>query len=179
MKNYLGITFLLIVSIGIVEGHKINDFPLPSLFGLYYNIFINGLTYLLGIFKVFKLPDRYYRINGFEKQGEIYKYFGVDIIRKLLKFSGTVLFDGKKSSLARLQDKMLFAEKNHAICFSLNFFTMAYLAVSGLWGLIPSVLIFNFLLNFYPIITQRYNRARIQKITRSKGINQILTKGPV
>ena len=164
MKNIIGILFLIIISIAIVEGHKINDFPLSILFfGLYYNIFLNGLTYLLGIFKTFKLPNKHYRIKKFEKQGDIYKFLGVDSVRKLLKYSGTVIFDGKKSSIELLEDQMLFAEKNHTICFVLNLFTMAYLGFSELWGLIPSMLIFNFLVNFYPIITQRYNRARIQE----------------
>lgn len=164
MKNIIGIILLIIISIAIVEGYKVNNFPLPVLFGLYYNIFLNGLTFLLGIFKTFKLPNSHYRIKSFEKQGHFYKYFGVDYVRKLLKYSGTVIFDGKKSSIERLEDQMLFAEKNHTICFALNFFTMTYLGFRELWELIPSMLFFNFFINFYPIITQRYNRARIQEI---------------
>ena len=164
MKNIIGILFLIFISVAIVEGHKVNDFPLPILFGLYYNIFLNGLIFLLGIFKTFKLPNSHYNIKSFEKQGDFYKLFGVNHVRKLLKYSGTVIFDGKKSSIDRLEDQMLFAEKNHTICFVLNIFTMIYLGYSELWELIPSMLFFNFLLNFYPIITQRYNRARIQEI---------------
>jgi hypothetical protein len=166
MKQALGILFLTIVSIVIVEmGGFINkEIPRTFLFGLSYNLFINGLVYLLGAFKTFRLPVSHYKIKRFEKQGRVYKIFGVDYVRRVLKFSGAVLYDGKRSSLEQLEDRMLFAEKNHTICFVLNLITMAYLAFHELWELIPSLLFFNLLLNIYPIITQRYNRARIQII---------------
>ena len=164
LKQSLGILFLVLVSIVIVEGYLFSQFTIPIIFGLFYNIIINGLTFLLGAFKTFKLPDNYYKIQEFEQQGKLYKKFGIDNMRKILKFSGTVNFNGRRSSLEKLEYKMLFAEKNHTICFALNLFTLTYLIYRNLWELIYSLMLFNFFLNMYPIVSQRYNRARIQLI---------------
>ena len=92
MKQILGIIFLSIVSAAIVETTGLININSPVLlvFGLFYNLFINGLIYLLGAFKTFQLPDGYYAIKRFEKQGKLYTIFGVDYARRLLKLSGAV-----------------------------------------------------------------------------------------
>src|SRR5690606_21029000 len=122
MKQPIGIALLTIVSIALVEaGVLINEeIPVTFLFGFFYNMFINGLIYLLGAFKTFRLPYSHYRIKAFEKQGNLYKPFGVDFARRLIKFSGAVTFDGKRSSLEQLENSMPFAEKCHTVCFGLN-----------------------------------------------------------
>jgi hypothetical protein len=168
MKQTLGMLLLMLVSIAIVElgRYMPRDFPASLLFGLLYNTGINSLVFLLGGFRTFRLPDSHYRIKGFERQGRLYRPVGVDFARRLLKFSGAILFDGKRSTLGQLEGRMRFAEKCHVICFVLNVITVAYLAFRDLWELIPGLLLFNLLLNVYPIVTQRYNRARIQLIQR-------------
>lgn len=166
MKQLIGIAFLTIVSIALVEaGVFINEkIPVTFLFGFFYNLLINGLIYLFGAFKTFQLPNNHYKIKAFEKQGNLYKSFGVDFARRIIKFSGAVTFDGKRSSIEQLENSMLFAEKCHTVCFGLNLITMVYLMFRGFWELMPSMLLFNLLLNIYPIIAQRYNRARIQLV---------------
>lgn len=168
-------TIVAFIGLLVVSGLSVEYFPidppqLGSLFGLAYNMMINGLVFLLAAFKAFRLPQNYYVIRAFERHGEIYRPFGVHVARKILRVVGFVKFRGGRSSLSDLDDQMVFAEKNHVICFALNVILIGYAGIQGIWYLAFSLLIFNVLLNVYPIISLRFGRAKLQELRRRFGV---------
>ena len=157
--------FILLVLSGLSVEYFPADPPrLGLLFGLPYNMMINGLVFLLAAFKTFRLPKSHYVIRAFERQGDIYRPFGVQAARRLLRVVGFVKFRGGRSSFSDLEDQLVFAEKNHVICFMLNVFLVPYAGIRGRWYVAVSLLIFNALLNAYPIIALRFSRAKLNAI---------------
>ena len=164
VKNCVGLALLLGLSIFGVENFVLKQNYPALLFGFFYNILIGGLIFLLGLFRIFRLPADYYRQRPFEKGGGLYRALGVEDARTLFKVVGFIRFDSHRSSLQILRDMMVFAEKNHAIAFFLNVFALIYAASRSQWELALSLLFFNCLMNGYPIMVQRYNRPRLDAI---------------
>lgn len=59
---------------------------------------------------------------------------------------------------------MQASEASHLLIFLIIMMTVVYAAVKGWWDLAAWLMAFNILINVYPIMLQRYNRARLTPI---------------
>jgi hypothetical protein len=123
-----------------------------------------------GLFK--KIADSYFKIRSFEKSGKLYEAFGIDLFRKYCpnggsKFSLTGSFiDGKsKKDLEEFVSTTKLAEAVH------TFILFPYITNSimndlskGDYESVVGGVILNIVGNVYPIMAQRYNRNKANKL---------------
>lgn len=115
----------------------------------------------------FAFPPRYYRLRPFEIDGQLYRRLGVLGFRWLLFKSHIELLNVSaklshgKAGLQRLERGGRDAETDHASALLVMVVITAYAGLHGWWVLAGSLLLTNFVANVYPIMLQRYTRARL------------------
>jgi len=62
------------------------------------------------------------------------------------------------------------AESGHVIIFMLMLAFIAYALLSGWFDAAGWMLLFNVIINGYPIMLQRYNRIKLQELIQGQGI---------
>jgi hypothetical protein len=114
----------------------------------------------------------YYGPRSFEQSGQVYERLGVTLFKKLVRrgpltlFSPTLRFPKEKSiaNLQHLDGEMRHAEAGHAIIFILMLLFAVYILASGWLDAAGWIVLFNVLLNGYPVMLQRYNRIKLQEL---------------
>lgn len=161
------ITLLLIYAIGRTSLFTSFLFSWILNFGLmtWYSVVVSQINP--------KLNVTYFDVKGFEKGGEIYKYVGVHIYRKLLVWVGWEkirrLANPIKNDAALLkacEHQTRISELGHTLIAIVVFITTIYL--SGSLKEAKWLIITNLLLNVYPIMVQRFNRPRYNRIIRKR-----------
>jgi len=118
------------------------------------------------------LPSRYYDIKACENGGRIYEHLGVRFFKKLVRrgplsiFSRTLRLpkDDTTAALRLLDQKMRRAEAIHLFSFLAIWPFICY-SVLRKWSDVAGwLLLFNLMVNGYPIMLQRYNRIRLHKL---------------
>lgn len=116
------------------------------------------------------LQSPYFNQQSWERRGKIYTYFGVDAFRKMLVLIGWEKLIRKSNpiekntqALINLHHQTKKSELGHLLIFLIILAFNIYVALR--FGPLKSVWLFilNILLNFYPVILQRYNRPRIER----------------
>jgi hypothetical protein len=123
-----------------------------------------------------RMPDRWHRLHAFEFDGRIYEGLGVRTAKRLAR-RGPIAWwnpgmhlppERDAASLRRLEARMRAAEASHVVLFAVGFVTAVVLAGSGRWSGAGWVIVLDVLLNGYPVMLQRYNRAwLVRAATRS------------
>jgi hypothetical protein len=117
-----------------------------------------------------QLTSPYYNEKSWEQRGKLYESFGINFFRKLLVWIGWEKLNKKANpieknikALMHLHYKTKQSELGHMIIFIIVLGFTIYVAFK--FGVLQSLslLILNILLNFYPILLQRYNRPRIER----------------
>jgi hypothetical protein len=144
--------------------------------GIIFDAFwINFLTvlYFLLIHLTYKisLPDKYYQLCKFEKSGILFRIIGVRYFKLLLVknpfpvFTRRVVLKGhSEADLLKVEREMREIETVHFLALVSTFLIVipfGWLRDTRFFYLIT---IFNIIENFYPILVQRYNRNRINKM---------------
>lgn len=114
-----------------------------------------------------RLPRTCHTLRGFERDGRVYERLGVRLVKRLLRRGPFALFnpglhlpvERTPESLMRVDDRMRGAEASHFILFVLTLALVAHAALRGWWLAAGMTLIFDVLVNGYPVMLQRYNRA--------------------
>lgn len=129
---------------------------------------MTAVLYLTETFQP-KLVSSYYNSQNWEANGQFYKHFGVNYYRKLLVLTGWEKMNKskspvKKNTLTNLEYKTRQSEFGHLVIFIIvllvNIFVVfKFRFIDSVW-----LLVLNILLNFYPILVQRFNRPRIRKL---------------
>ena len=120
----------------------------------------------------FSFAPRYYEAKPFEHAGQVYERLGIRLFKKLVRrgplsiFSPTLRFPKEitVSASQNLLDEMRQAETGHAIVFVLVLLFAGYVALKGWLDAVAWMLLFNILINGYPIMLQRYNRIKLQEL---------------
>ncbi len=120
----------------------------------------------------FALPAGYYAIKTFERTGQVYERLGVPFFKKLVRrgplaiFSPTLRFPKDKSitALQHLDHEMRKAETGHVLVFLLMLLFISYALFNAWFDAVGWMLVFNVLINGYPIMLQRYNRIMLQDL---------------
>ena len=118
-----------------------------------------------------KLTSSYYDIKDWEKGGRVYASLGVTLFRKILVWIGWEKLHKKANpvkkglnSLLQLEHGTRQSEFGHLVVFLIVLVVNIFVAIK--FGFVNSLwlLILNLILNFFPIILQRYNRPRLKRI---------------
>jgi hypothetical protein len=139
-------------------------------FALLSNCLIVSWVALAGQFVPFVLGSRYYRIRPFEQEGHLYEKVGTGFFQMLVGrgpwtiLNPTLRFSGKVAQLAGLEKEMQKAEGGHLLAFITVTLATVFAAVQGWLDATGWLLLFNVPFNLYPVMLQRCNRARIQRI---------------
>lgn len=116
-----------------------------------------------------RLPEGYHRLRPFERDGRLYELLGVGLAKRLLRRGPLAAFnpdlhlptEPTPERLAHLDQRMRDAEASHAILLVLTLGVVVNGAVRGWWSAAGWTLLFDVLMNGYPVMLQRYNRARL------------------
>ena len=114
-----------------------------------------------------RLPECCHRLRTFERDGRLYERLGVRVFKHLLRRGPLSAFnpglhlpeDRSPERLAALETRMREAEASHGILFVLTLGLVVNAAVRGFWSAAAWTLLFNVLVNGFPVMLQRYNRA--------------------
>ena len=125
---------------------------------------------------VLYLPESYYQPKSFELSGRLYKLLGIryykrwmvdgDYMNKLIRQFDADYQVVSRSSSRRFEEKTRSNEREHLILFLVSFPAIIYSILVGWYSYAVFLYLSNVIVNFYPIMLQRYNRSRIYKQLR-------------
>jgi hypothetical protein len=116
-----------------------------------------------------RLPRRYHRLRDFERRPWMYELLGVRVVKRLLRRGPLAVFnpglhlpaERSPERLTELERKMEDAEASHFVLLVATAAVVINAAARGWWLAAGLTLVFDVLLNGYPVMLQRYNRARL------------------
>ncbi len=116
-----------------------------------------------------RLPDGFHRLRPVERDGRVYELLGVRIVKRMLRRGPAAWFNPRlhlpttrdAESLARLDAAMRNAEASHALLLVAVLPVVVHALLRGWWAAAAWTLLFDVALNGYPVMLQRYNRARL------------------
>lgn len=114
-----------------------------------------------------RLPRRYHELRDFERDPRLYELLGVKLVKLLLRRGPLAVFNpglhlpGERSPerLAELERRMKDAEASHFVLLVVMLGVVINAAARGWWVAAGLTLLFDVLMNGYPVMLQRYNRA--------------------
>ena len=118
-----------------------------------------------------RLPEGWFELRAFERDGRLYERLGVRLIKGLLRRGPFAVFnpglhlpaEHTAANLGDLERRMREAEASHSILFVAMFAVAACEAAAGWWSAAGWIALFNVLVNGYPVMLQRYNRALLHQ----------------
>jgi hypothetical protein len=127
---------------------------------------------MLGQVVQLSFAPRYYAARPFEHNGRIYERLGIRLFKRLVRrgpltaFSPTLHFPKDKTvpALRNLDNEMRKAETGHVLSFALVLVFAAYALLRAWLDAVAWLLLFNTIINGYPIMLQRYNRIKLQEL---------------
>jgi hypothetical protein len=128
-------------------------------------------------FVVSKLPRSYFEIRPFESDGRLYELLGVRLFRFVVPMGdGINRFVRRfqpdyrivsEQSIADFEKRTVTAETFHLACLLMTVPSAVYAVVLG-WRTFALLLTLpNIVLHLYPVLLQRYTRARILRLRRA------------
>lgn len=117
-----------------------------------------------------RIPERYYNTGDFEKTGRIYEMLGVVFFLRLIRrgplhiLAPDFEYGGKREYLPELEQYTRSSEAIHVYAFSTSLLLTAFALYNGWFISAAWLLASNIPLNVYPVMLQRYNRLRLQKM---------------
>jgi Glycosyl-4,4'-diaponeurosporenoate acyltransferase len=171
ISKYLRVCFALVFVVVPVASVAIWRGMHSFVFAWVLNLMLMmGMLYVTQAFKP-KLLSHYYDSKKWESNGTIYKWFGVNVFRKIMVWIGWEKLNKASNPVKKnldvikqLEFRTRKSEFEHGIIF---FIVLIFNIVVWLkYGILESVWLFflNIVLNVYPIIVQRYNRTRLRHI---------------
>ena len=118
-----------------------------------------------------RLPRSYHELRGFERDGSVYELLGVKAAKQLLRRGPLAFFnpdlhlpaERTPERLAHLEQRMDDAEASHAILLVGTLPIVVHAASRRCWRAAGLTLVFDLLMNGYPVMLQRYNRALLHQ----------------
>lgn len=113
------------------------------------------------------LPAGFHRLRAFEADGRVYELLGIRVVKALLRRGPLALFnpdlhlpaERTPERLAHLDERMRDAEAAHALLFVATLPVVGHAAARGWRAAAAWTLLFDVVLNGYPVALQRYNRS--------------------
>ena len=146
---------------------KFSGFTSFSFAYILHFVLMPWYVYLDSLFR-WKYNSPYFQTQSFEKNGDVYRLWGVNFYRKLLVWSGWEKYSRKdikirnqKSALEFAEYKSRSSEAGHTVLFYIIGLITILIADSfreAVW-----LIILNVVINVYPVLVQRYNRPRFKR----------------
>jgi hypothetical protein len=122
-------------------------------------------------FVTIRLPAPWHALRAWERDGSLYERLGVRIAKRLLRRGPFAKFNPRlhlprtldDAAIARLEAHMCEAEASHAILLLATLGVAMHAAVRGWWWAAAATFVFDLLMNGYPVMLQRYNRALLHR----------------
>jgi hypothetical protein len=113
-----------------------------------------------------RLPRRYHELRDFERDPWLYELLGVRLFKRLLRRGPLAVFnpglhlpaDRSPERLVKLEQGMIDAEASHFVLLVAMLGVVINAAARGWWTAAGLTLLFDLLMNGYPVMLQRYNR---------------------
>ena len=113
-----------------------------------------------------RLPERYFAIRPFERTGRLYGVLGVRAIKLVVRrgplhwFNPHLRLPAEPTAerLRRLEGRMREPETAHVWLFGIMLVVVGHALARGWWPAAAWTMVFNVVLNVYPVMLQRYNR---------------------
>ena len=118
-----------------------------------------------------RLPARYHALREFERGGHLYELLGIRLVKRLLRRGPLAAFNPDlhiptqptPAGVAHLDQRMRDAEASHFILLVATTGVAVHAATRGWWAAAGWTLLFDVLVNGYPVMLQRYNRALLSR----------------
>jgi hypothetical protein len=118
-----------------------------------------------------RLPARYHALRRFERGGHLYELLGVRLVKRALRRGPLAVFnpdlhlpaEPTPAGVAHLDQRMRDAEASHFILLVATAGVAVHAAIRGWWAAAGWTLLFDVLVNGYPVMLQRYNRALLSR----------------
>lgn len=118
-----------------------------------------------------RLPASYHRLRAWERDGRIYERLGVTAAKAALRRGPLAVFNPQlhlpeqrtPERLEHLEQKMCEAEASHFMLMCANLGVAARVAARGHVRTAGWMMLFDALMNGYPVMLQRYNRALLHR----------------
>jgi hypothetical protein len=117
-----------------------------------------------------QLPPRFQALRDVERRRRLYELLGVRVAKTLLRRGPLAVFnpglhlpaEHHPEQLAALERAMKTAEASHAVLLIATVAVVINAAARGWWLAAGLTLLFDLVMNGYPVMLQRYNRALLQ-----------------
>ena len=114
-----------------------------------------------------RLPRGCHELRDFERDPWLYQVLGVRLVKRLLRRGPLAVFnpglylpaERSPERFAELEQRMKDAEASHFLLFVAMLGVVISAAARGWWVAAGLTLLFDVLMNGYPVMLQRYNRA--------------------
>lgn len=118
-----------------------------------------------------RLPQRCHEPRDFERDPWLYELLGVRLVKRLLRRGPLAVFnpglhlpvERSPERPAGLEQKMKDAEASHAVLLVATLGVVIHAAARGWWVAAGLTLLFDVLMNGYPVMLQRYNRVLLRR----------------
>lgn len=119
-----------------------------------------------------RLPEGVHALRPWERDGRIYEWLGVRLAKALLRRGPLTVFnlprmrlpaDRTPEALAAFDARMKAAEAVHGVMFAAMVPVAAAAVAAGWVRWAAWLLLFDLVVNGYPAMLQRYNRARLHR----------------
>lgn len=118
----------------------------------------------------FRLPATFHALRGWERDGRAYERLGVAAVKRALRRGPIAWFNPglrlppapTAAGVAALERRMCTAEASHGVLLVLTLGVVGHAAARGWWLAAAVTLGLDVLINGYPVMLQRYNRARLR-----------------
>lgn len=173
MKNFLKRSFVVLLATAIFVfafNWTVNAFGFRSIFFAFLvNWLVMSWVAILGQVISFTFSPNYYQSKRFEHDGQIYERLGVQHFKKLVRrgpltiFSPTLRKDERVDGFQKLLGEMQKAETAHVVIFAMMLLPICYSLVRGWFDAAGWLMLFNIIINGYPVMLQRYNRIKLRQ----------------
>lgn len=170
MKKNLILSFIIIMTIGLTYGLIYYVGMHGFVFAWTLNLLLMMCVYSFTEALKSPLQSSYYNEKKWELRGKRYELLGVNFFRKLLVLIGWERMNKKANpveknakALLHLHYRTKQSELGHIIILFVVLGFTVFVAFE--FGIMESLwlMVLNVLLNFYPILLQRYNRPRLER----------------
>ena len=137
-----------------------------ALFAFWLNWLLMFWAYAIYRTNPARFPEKYFYIRPIEKK--IYQFLGVKYYQRMIRrvniFNPELHLRKGRSGLAKLEQTTRSTEQAHALIYIIVSGFTLYALLQQWWQAAFWYFLFNMLLNGYPVMVQRYNRDRLNRI---------------